>query len=80
VEAEWRERASFDEVAEALGVPVDQVVGVIRHPGYVFAFYDQEGSTKTWLVRLVREDDGALAVNGEPHETDFLRLLGDGSN
>ena len=72
--AEWREPVTFDEVAEALGIAPDQVVAMIRPSGQVAAFFEQ--NAKTWLGKLVRNDDGVLELAEAPQETELLRRLG----
>jgi hypothetical protein len=75
--AEWRERATKEEVAAALGIPVEELVMVIPAPGCVYGVVQDNSSGKYWATPLVRGADSKLTISGKRLDvTDFMRLVG----
>ena len=66
--AEWKKAPAFAEVAEALGVQTDQIVGATTDNGITIALWSDPGTDdpQTWGIALVRDGDRILRPFGEP--------------
>ena len=68
----WAKSADFAEIAEALKINTDQVVGIAEKDGLVTAIYSRAGDEQNWppvfSVALKRDLDGVLFVASEVHE------------
>jgi hypothetical protein len=66
---EWRPGPDFAEVAEALGIPTDQVMTIKIEPdGAITAFYQKDpNKTLLWSQVLRRDADDVLIRFGLSH-------------
>lgn len=79
----WADRTEFAEVAEALGVPTNQIMASMEYEGLVSTMFTKTGdcdeSTPIYGACLVRGADAVLHVAAEPevHGTwgDILAIM-----
>jgi len=83
--AEWRGRADFHEVAEAVGVPTNAIVAAGAFGKDVLVLYGKTASADwppVFRVLLRRDEGGILQPVGEPEGVphfwrEFRRRLGE---
>lgn len=67
-EVQWRRNPDFAEVAEALKLRTDQILAamVLEETIPVLYIPSDDNPEEVWLATLKRDEQGILAVSGEP--------------